>query len=1189
MLLKKIEIQGFKSFPDKITLELNKGITAVVGPNGSGKSNISDAVRWVLGEQSMKTLRGSKMEDIIFAGTETRKSLGFAEVSITLENINEQLPVDYSEVIVTRRVYRSGESEFFINKTACRLKDINELFMGTGLGRDGYSVIGQGRIDEILSSRAEDRRQIFEEAAGIMKYKSRKMEAERKIEQTKQNLLRINDIIGELETQLEPLREQSETAKKFLSLKERLKILEVNIFITNMEKFKEKLEEIQINIENLEAQIQSEQNSFDENQNERKAMHAEAERIEHEIENFQQQVFEVEKAIEQGNADIKLWNEKIDNIDKNDERIQGETEILKQKTLQLEEEKSIKQKKIERMEKDKVRFLEELTTKESELSKVNQSIIDEQEKIEAMKTEVIEKFNLVSEKKSEHSSLKVFLEGISRRENQIEEEMHELVLSLDLQGMKREDINDEIEKLHNDISGIEIVISEINDSKNKLEVEIAQLEKELDTLKIEVNNKQSRHKFLSDLERDNEGYYKSVKGILDECRTNESFRKGIHGALAQLINVPKEFETSTEIALGSALQNIVTSDEDSAKKAIDFLKQRNLGRATFLPMNILRGNSLDEAELKLKDSLGYKGVASKIVQCAKEYKGIIDNLLGHTIVVDNIDNGIIMAKKFKYAFRIVTIDGDVINSSGAMTGGSINTKAAGLLSRGREIKEISDALIKLQNKLKERSKVHEELRVSISKYVEDINLRNIEIKEKQVSTAREEEKLTALENLVKSIKDKTMILKAEKEQIKIQKNDAENSIEIKRTEIADKDKEAEELQSKVKEAQEKFKLVYAEKDRVFEHISDIRVSLSSIEESISAVDEDIQRISIDMDSIHKDITRKHSEKEKKYTEKSTLEESIEKLKQKAVEFETSKVELENSLAKARKSKETMVTKLTNIEDAVIEKLKIIENLKEENSRFEIKKAKIEMDKEALQNRMWEEYEITLSNALEYKKDIGGIGSAQKEINQLKNEIKDLGIVNVSAIEEYIKTKERYEFLSHQRNDLIDAEEKLKRVITEMTSIMKRQFLEQFNRICENFNEVFKELFGGGKATLKLADEENILESGIDIEVQPPGKKLQNMMLLSGGEKALTAIALLFSILRINPSPFCILDEIEAALDEANVYIFADYIKNFTYSTQFILITHRKGTMESADTMYGVTMEERGVSKLVSLKMNEKAS
>lgn len=1189
MLLKKIEIQGFKSFPDKIVLELKNGITAVVGPNGSGKSNISDAVRWVLGEQSMKTLRGNKMEDVIFSGTERRKSLGFAEVSLTLENADGQLPVDYSEVTVTRRVYRSGESEFFINKTACRLKDINELFMGTGLGRDGYSVIGQGRIDEILSSRAEDRRQIFEEAAGIMKYKSRKIEAERKIEQTRQNLLRVNDIIGELESQLEPLREQSEIAKRFLNLKERLKILEVNVFIINREKFKGKFDEIQLNIENLEAQIQNEQNSFDENQSERKARQAEAEKVEHEIENLQQKIFELEKAIEQSSSDIKLANEKIDNIDRNDERIKDETEFLKQKIVELEEEKNTKQKKIERLNNDKERFTKELTNRESELSKVNQSIIDEQERIEAMKTEVIERINAVSDKKSEFNNLKGFLEGIVKRELQIDEEIHELILSLDLQGMKREDLNDEIEKLHVEIKEIESAISDINSSKAKLDVEIAELDKELDALRVDINSKKSRFNFLSDLERENEGYYKSVKGILDECRINESFRKGIHGALAQLINASKEYETSIEIALGSALQNIVTADEDSAKKAIEFLKKNSLGRATFLPLNVVKGNSLDEASLQLKESKGYQGIASKLVQCAKEYKSIIDNLLGHTVVVDTMDNGIAMARKHKYSFRIVTIEGEIINTSGAMTGGSINIKTAGLLSRGREIKEISDLLAKLENKLKDKMKVYEEIKASALKYDDDMNIKNIEIKEKQVAAAREEEKLTALDNIVKSIRDKTEMLKTEKEQIKIQKSDAQQSIDTKNEEIINMNKEADTLQSTVKGAQEQFKLVYAEKDRVFQYISDLRVSLSSIEESLSAVLEDINRIGSEIENVNRDINKKHTEKEKKSTEKNTLQETIENLKLKAVNLQNNKVEIEDNLAKTRKAREEMLAQLTNLEDAVIEKLKLIENLKEENSRLEIKKTKIEMDMEALQNRMWEEYEITPGNALEYKKDIGGVGSAQKEINQLKNEIKDLGIVNVAAIDDYIKTKERYEFLSHQRDDLIDAEEKLKRVITDMTSIMKRQFLEQFNRICENFNEVFKELFGGGRASLKLADEENILESGIDIEVQPPGKKLQNMMLLSGGEKALTAIALLFAILRINPSPFCILDEIEAALDEANVYIFADYIKKFIYSTQFILITHRKGTMESADTIYGVTMEERGVSKLVSLRMDEKVS
>lgn len=1177
-------MQGFKSFPEKITLELNSGITAVVGPNGSGKSNISDAVRWVLGEQSMKNLRGSKIEDIIFSGTENRKPVGFAEASVTFDNSIGSLPVDYAEVILTRRVYRSGESDFFINKSPCRLKDINELLMGTGVGKDGYSVVGQGRIDEILSTKSEDRRQVFEEAAGIMKYKTRKIEAERKIEQTRQNLLRINDIIGELGNQIEPLRIQSETAKKFLDLRERLKILEVNLFIGNMEKFKEKLGEIDEDAKNIREQIEQEQKNFDDLQDAKKNKQSEEETIELEVELAQKNMFEAKNSMEQNSSEIKLSNEKIENIHRNIQRLNEEIEEIKNRILTFESDKETREKKMLRLENDKKRFTGELAEREEELVKINLSIDADQLKVETIKSDIIEKINLNSDKKTELNSVQVLLEGIAKREQQIKEELQDFTLSADLQRMKKEDIADSLEKLHKEQNSEQKQIDDLEAKKNEVSQEIYNIEKDIEKLRFELNSKQSRFKFLNDLNRDNEGYHRSVKGILDECKVNNAFSQGIHGALAQLITVPKEFEMALETCLGQAVQNIVTDDEKSAKKAIDFLKKNNLGRATFLPVNVVKGKVIDVDSKGISACKGFMGVASNVVENDIKYKEIMCNLLGHTVIVDNLDNGIAMAKKFKYSFRIVTLEGDILNTSGAMSGGSANTKGSGILSRSREIKELAELIAQSEKMLIDRNKDFSSIKRSITKIVDEINDRGIRVKELQVAVAREEEKLTAVQDLIKNVQEKTAILKNEQEQIDIQKLEANETIQIKTNQIVELEAEIVKMQEEAKVLQESFKQVYEEKDRIYEQISDLKISLSSIEETASAIIEDSDRLHREIEHSNKDIARRENDIQKQSDEKIRIEESINTFDGRTQELLDLIQQKEQEIADKKSAKEGIQNELSLIEDEIIEKIKKLELLKEENNRFEIKKSRIDMEVETLQNRMWEEYQITIGKAEEYKRDIGSMTSAQREINKIKEQIKDLGVVNIAAIEEYAKTKERYEFLTKQRNDLQDAEDKLQKVIIEMISIMKRQFLEQFNHICVNFNEVFKELFGGGRATLRLSDEHNILESGIEIEVQPPGKKLQNMMLLSGGEKALTGIALLFAILKMNPSPFCILDEIEAALDDANVYIFADYLKKFTQNTQFILITHRKGTMEAADSLYGVTMEERGISKLISMKM-----
>ncbi len=1189
MFLKKIEIMGFKSFSEKVTLELDKGITAVVGPNGSGKSNISDAVKWVLGEQSMKNLRSSKMEDIIFAGTENRKPMGFAEVSLTIDNSAGTLPVDYSEVTVTRRVYRSGESEFLINKSPCRLKDISELFMGTGVGKDGYSIIAQGRIDEILSAKSDDRRLIFEEAAGIMKYKVRKIESERKLEQTRQNLLRIQDIIGELENQLEPLKEQAETARKYLALKERLKVLEINVFIDNMSRYEKKLDEYQKMINDLSSEIGDEQRAFDQLQDGKKQFHIELEAAEYKMEEMRQAIYDFSNSIEQSNTEIKLAKERIENNSLNRERLIREIEEFKQRMAELDSELGHKAARLENLKADRERYSAELLDKEKELLAVSESLDSEQERVEAAKSEIIEKMNMVSEIRNETGSLKVLLESMERRKDQIDEELEKLIMDSDSEKIKLDEISDSILVLKKDAGAALNKKTHLEDERQRIQLTLANAGKELENMRMQLNNTKARYSFLGDLEKDYEGYSKSVKAILEECVRNSSFKTGIHGALAQLLTVPAEFETAIEMVLGPALQHIITDNEDTAKKAIGFLKERNSGRATFLPLSVIKGNEIDEKANKLYLSKGFLGIASRLLVYNEKYRGIMNNLLGRTVIVDNLDNAVQIARKFSHAFRIVTLDGDVINTSGSMSGGSSVTRSSGILGRSREIKELSRTISKLEKSCRQKTEAAASLNESLESAAKKIAEINEAIMEKEMAAAREEEKISGITSNLEKFKEKAVALNSEKEQIECQRQEIFASIESKLKRSEELERDTEKLQQDVSELQKKSKQSYAEKDRLYEQITNIRISLSSIDEAAASLEEVSGRIDDETEACNRNISRRTQELDRIAQEKTRLEGLIVEHEARIKELEVFKRAKEEELSASKKLKEEISISLANTEEQLIERLKKIELLKNESSRIELKKSRIEMDIEVLQNKMWEDYELTLNTAVEYSKDIGGIQTAQKEINNLRNQIKGLGSVNVAAIDEYARTKERYEFLSSQKNDLEASEEKLRKVIAEMTSIMRRQFLEQFNHICKNFDQVFKELFGGGRASLKLADEENILESGIEIEVQPPGKKLQNMMLLSGGEKAFTAIALLFAILKINPSPFCILDEIEAALDEVNVFKFADYVKKFSYSTQFILVTHRKGTMQSADALYGVTMEERGISKLVSIKMNEKAS
>lgn len=1187
MHLKRLEVQGFKSFAEKIVLEFNSGITAVVGPNGSGKSNISDAIRWVLGEQSAKTLRGGKMEDVIFAGTEHRKPLGFAEVSLCFDNTDRTLPIDYSEVIVTRRVYRSGESEYKINKTNCRLKDITELFLDTGIGKDGYSIIGQGRVDEILSTKSEERRHIFEEASGIMKYKIKKQEAEKKLEMTSQNLLRINDIILELESQLEPLKEQADKAKRYLSLRDDLKELEVSVYVENISKLKSKMQEIENHYTTIKNHIDTESKKLEEitmlNQ---KKSHT-LKDLDEKLERAKEKYYSLEGNLERCSSEIKLNEEKKINLKININRLNDEISEINKRIEELCDEEKERKEKVSYLKDRYLEFNKKLEEYNKKLKSLLDNLSEDEKYIEKLKENIMNKFDLQGDKKSQANNVKNHIEIIQKRQNSIENELKGLSLEKDGECIKLKDLKESISNTENLIINLREKINDYKNKKTSVNNELEKLKEKQNNLRSEIHVKVSRHKMLSNMESNLEGYTRSVKMVLKACKESSEFGQGIHGALVQLINVEKRYETAIEMSLGGALQNIVTSTEEDAKRAIGFLKKNQIGRATFLPISSVKGRYFDERVLdELKRQEGFIGVASDLVNVDSLYRGIILSFLGRVVVVDNLDSGIKIARRFNYAFKIVTLDGDIISSTGSMSGGSKNTKESGILSRNREIVELKEVIEKLKEDEKNLENKITGLSKILNTLIEDISIEEENLRNKEHLKIRDESHLMQIEENIKRIESKEDMLKQEIVQLKKQEENTQKELYKYLEELKEIEEDIKNTKEIVAEYEVKHKENQYFKDLINEDITQCKISINSIKDNIQGVEDALERILKEKDNLKNSIEMKSLEKENSYKEIQSLDEKNEGLRNLIKGYEEEKTGKTLEIDRIIEEKKVLEEESSDIIEKIAKINKDIISLKEEYGRLEVRKAKIESEMEAMQNRMWDEYELTYTNALEIKKDVDNINKAQKRINELRNEIKELGYVNVAAIEEYIKTKERYEFMSVQRDDMENAKEKLQKVINEMVSIMKRQFMEQFKRINESFNTVFRELFDGGHAELILVDKENVLESGIEIEVQPPGKKLQNLMLLSGGEKAFTAIALLFAILRLNPTPFCVLDEIEAALDDANVYKFAQYLKKYSTSTQFAVITHRKGTMEIADTLYGVTMEEHGVSKVVSLKMGD---
>ena len=1180
MYLKRLELQGFKSFADKTVLEFRPGITSVIGPNGSGKSNISDAIRWVLGEQSMKSLRGAKSEDIIFAGTQNRKSLGFAEASLVFDNTDGTLPIEYTEVTVTRKIYRSGETGYYINKVPCRLKDILELFMDTGIGRDGYSIIGQGKIDEILSNKSEDRRHIFEEAAGIVKYRTRKAESEKKLEHTKLNLLRINDIVAEIETNIGPLKNQSEKAKKYLNLREELKNIEIGLFLYNIDKYKKELEEIVSDEEIYKTQCNDEEGRLERCKALKEELKSEIDRITETIEEMTNLGFESKKDIEMLNSDINVSNTRIENNKENKLRFEKEIKELETRIKELEEEKKQKQEKIENLKDNKEKFTKELEEKEKELEEITHKLSSKELQIEEHKKKVEENVDIKYELQANINEQDINYQNYEKRQVQIKNEITGNISELDATRLKKEEISKDFYEVENKRNKILSELKEINTKKQEIDRKGKEYESRINMLSGEKRIKESKLNFLIETEKEKEGYIKSVKSLLKDCEKNKELAKGMNGVLANLIEVPEKYQTAIEMGLGAGLQNIVTEDENDAKRLIEHLRKNNLGRASFLPISTIKGKKLDKINGKNSKVLG---IASDLIQYNKKYTNIILNLLGRTVIVEDMETAIKLAKDNNYGFRIITVKGDIINPSGAISGGSVAKKTVNILGRGREIEKLEKEIKESKEKLEKLTKEKEDYENSMEDIVEGSESYERQLQDIEIYYATKKEKINAINDNINRIESRLKKLREEAERLETQKKQAIENKKGFQAKILEISSENEKLKSIIEEFAELNKDNQKYIDDLNFDITNLRISVSSFDESENSIEEIQERIQTEVKNTVKSIENKKVQIEQINQDNVILEKSIEEIKNKISKI---KEEVENSGNKIQELKEKRIQKNEKMiyqEEEITSKFKVIEELKSQLVKLDAKRTKLSEDINEIINKMWEEYELTPNNISDYKKP-ENIQTTQKNVKELRNQIRELGSVNIDSIEEYKTLKERYDFMCEQRVDLETTMTKLRKIISEMTSIMKEQFKEKFEQINKNFSEVFKELFGGGNANLRLEDKDNILECGIEITVQPPGKKLQNMMLLSGGEKAFTAIALLFAILKINPAPFCVLDEIEAALDDVNVYRYAEYLKKFTENTQFLVITHRKGTMEAADTVYGITMEENGISKLLSMKL-----
>ena len=1182
MYLKSIEVHGFKSFANKITFRFHNGITCIVGPNGSGKSNVADAVRWVLGEQRVKQLRGASMQDVIFSGTETRKPMGYAYVSITLDNSDHKLAVDFEEVTVSRRVYRSGESEYLINGAPCRLKDIYEMFYDTGIGKEGYSIIGQGQIDKILSGKPEERRELFDEAAGIVKFKRRKDTAIKKLEEERANLVRVNDILSELEKQIAPLEKQSEVAKEYLKKKEELKRLDVNMFLLETERVKKQLTALDEKYKIADGDLKEAQNKYENIKEEYAGIEARIETLDAKIEEKRKLLNDNSLLKEKLEGEIKVLKEKINSAKSNNEHYTGRKQTLNEDIAARKKEHH----KIGENKSELDGQLEELLRVRDE-AKGLLSII--QKKIEALNTGVEKDKNDIIETLNERATIKTKMGRYDTMLEQINIRKAELQSRL-LRAKSDEAEQEELlSQLYTELNEVSQDILKSDEKKELLEEQLSEIKQSLEEKdkllgdsQIQYHKEKSRLDALKNITERYDGYGSSIRRVMEQKDTNP----GLIGVVADIVSVDKKYETAIEIALGGNIQNIVTEDEQVAKKMIRFLKENKCGRATFMPLTSIR----DRGEFnkpEVRTEKGFIGMASELVQADRKYSDVVGQLLGAIIVVDHIDNAIPMAKKYNYLLRVVTLDGEYLTPGGALAGGAFKN-TSNLLGRRREIealeetvkaslKKIDDCLNDIEETKDKRTQIRTELEALKTLQQEQYIRQNTA--QLNVNQALEKKEETAngyreLETESKEIEQQVVAIKGSKEDIK--------------QELSDSEKREKELEQQITGYGQELEGLRDEESRQVLKVTDFDLEVANLKQKQEFAQQNVARIDAELTRLQnelKEIDEKLLEAERDIINK---QENIQEIEKTIAASDNSTDDNAEALNRAVAEKEEFASKQKGFFTAREELSDRIAALDKEVFRLNSQRERMEESQEAQINYMWSEYEITLSAAISMRDEVlTDAPSIRKGILNLKDQIRRLGDVNVNAIEDFKNLMERYDFLKTQHDDLVKAEETLTSIIEELDTAMRKQFEEKFRAIGREFDKVFKELFGGGKGTLELSEDEDILEAGIRIIAQPPGKKLQNMMQLSGGEKALTAIALLFAIQNLKPSPFCLLDEIEAALDESNVGRFAGYLHKLTKHTQFIVITHRRGTMEQADRLYGITMQEKGVSALVSVNLIDK--
>ena len=1181
MYLKSIEVHGFKSFAHKLKFDFHNGITGIVGPNGSGKSNVADAVRWVLGEQRIKQLRGGTMQDVIFSGTENRKPLSYASVAITLDNSDHQLPIDYEEVTVTRKLYRSGESEYLINGSTCRLKDVNELFYDTGIGKEGYSIIGQGQIDKILSGKPEERRELFDEAAGIVKFKRRKNTSVKKLEEERQNLLRVNDILAELEKQIGPLERQSEKAREYLKKKEALKTYDINMFLLETERLKDLSGQVEDKLKLTKEELEQASADYDGMKQEYEAVEEQMETIDESIEHSKNQLNETSMLKQQLENQIALLKEQIHSARMNDEH-------YAQRAQSIEMELSERESQLAELKKEQMVILAEHKESRDKEDKAKLTLVEVQSKIAEL-TDAIDRGNSnIMDVLNNRASTKAKIQKYDTMREQIQVRRSELtkrILEEQTSGNKQQK---EKEKYAAELEDISAQIIELNEKQNTYEEQIKSIQAEMNRLseqfrisQTSYHREQSRLDSLKNITERYDGYGNSIRRVMD----NKNQEPGLLGVVADLIKVEKQYEIAIETALGGSIQNIVTRDEDTAKRMIQFLKKNKFGRATFLPLTSIRpGNGIGRPEA-LKEP-GVIGPANALVTVDPKYNGLASNLLGRTLVVDHIDHGIQIAGKYKQSIRIVTLEGELINPGGSMTGGAFKN-TSNLLSRRREIEELEKAVQKLKAQMNDLEQSLNEKRTKRTGYYEKIELLKEELQKAYVvqNTAKmnldqAEAKIHTSENMISDINRESEELEHEMSNI----SDNQESIQV---ELDTSEKMEQELNARIEADQTVLDQIREEETLCQKEVETLHLANASQEQKITFITENVTRIQEEIDKFTQEMEELTASQGGNSKEIEDKELQIRELKETIANSGDLFTEIRQEIEKSRKEREELNQRHKSFLEKREELSRHMSNLDKEVFRLESQKEGYEESTEKQINYMWDEYEITYGHAQELRDaNLTDLSRMKKRIQELKGEIRQLGSVNVNAIEDYKNVSERYTFLKNQHDDLVEAEATLEQIIAELDTAMRKQFREQFERICKEFDTVFKELFGGGKGTLELMEDEDILEAGIRIIAQPPGKKLQNMMQLSGGEKALTAISLLFAIQNLKPSPFCLLDEIEAALDDNNVDRFAKYLHKLTENTQFIVITHRRGTMIAADRLYGITMQEKGVSTLVSVDLLE---